>query len=383
MFPYIAVFTYTILAAFILQKARPTLLGPNDSRTRSSSNISSIKRSRKNTILLHKRNVQFIGFAIIALAPMILLHAFRYGFGTDYNGTYRSIFYYAQSASGINILRKQHVEWGYILLNVIIGKFTKDYVWACTWTSIITFVILSIAIIKYVDHIALAFPAIILSGFYFMSMQTCRQMLAAAIFALGLPYIRKRKFLKYLICVLIAAQFHISVLILIPFYFLYGIKYKKSLLLIIIGACIALRGPIYYIVLKLMSIIPKYAIYFQYMTKAVARQPVWTFLFAVLFVVVYCMAPDGDDDRFWIIFITFGLISSLLSSYIAYFERLIEYAYLPVIFYIPDFLAKMKRIKNKCFCYAVTLTALIIVQVYTVFIANWYRAVPYVSIFER
>lgn len=70
--------------------------------------------------------------------------------------------------------------------------------------------------------------------FSMMSMSMMRQGIAFGIFLLSYKYILERKFYKYIVCILCAALFHTSALILIPLYFVYSIPYKKKYIWLIL-----------------------------------------------------------------------------------------------------------------------------------------------------
>ena len=179
---YIFVFLYTIFGAYLLQKIRLQAL-INDNLV-----LVNFNGKRK---YLYKHFLFFMFLVMLVFAPLIAVHAFRYGFPSDYKGTYYSLFYNSQSQISRQVLKSDGIEQGYILLNELVGKFTNNYVWALACSSILTFVILIIDIHRSVrvDAYALAVSMIFLSGFYFDSMQVVRQMLAATIWAFGLNYV--------------------------------------------------------------------------------------------------------------------------------------------------------------------------------------------------
>ena len=68
-------------------------------------------------------------------------------------------------------------------------------------------------------------------GFYGNSLNFIRQCIAIAIFLYSIEYIKKKKFIPYLLIILLASTFHKSMLIMIPVYFIARIAVNwKSLL---------------------------------------------------------------------------------------------------------------------------------------------------------
>ncbi len=78
--------------------------------------------------------------------------------------------------------------------------------------------------------------AFITLGLYTFSFNAARQGIAVAIYAQAIPFILRRQFWKYVIVVLIAALFHKTVIVTLPLYFLFTMRYNwKSLLVVILG----------------------------------------------------------------------------------------------------------------------------------------------------
>ncbi len=72
-------------------------------------------------------------------------------------------------------------------------------------------------------------------GMYFNTMNFMRQMIAAFIVVLGMRYIKTNQFFRYTLVVLFASCFHLSALIMIPFYFIMKIKFNYITLAIYSG----------------------------------------------------------------------------------------------------------------------------------------------------
>lgn len=102
----------------------------------------------------------------------------------------------------------------------------------CAFIQIVPAVIL---IRKYSNSIIMSLVIYFcLPVFSMMSMSMMRQGIAFGIFLLSYKYILERKFYKYIACILCAALFHTSALILIPLYFVYSIPYKKKYIWLIL-----------------------------------------------------------------------------------------------------------------------------------------------------
>ena len=373
---YIFVFVYTVLGAYLLQKLRLNTLHSN--------NLIFINTNKKS-IVLHENIIFFLILAILVFTPLIAVHAFRYGFPSDYRGTYYGLFYQSQSEISRRMLRSDGIEVGYIFLNELVGKFTNNYVWALTCSSIVTFIILIIDIHRNVrvEAYALAVSMIFLSGFYFDSMQIVRQTLAASIWAFGIRYVYNRSFLKYLITIFVASLFHTSVWIMLPFYFLYRSNYKKVYVILTVFVTVLCSKFIYKFVEFIVNTVPKYSIYQGHLLDYSDNQYMYIYIFVLLLSISFCFSERRNKDGFWISIIVFGLCASLLSKNIPFISRVIYYALMANVFYIPDLILSIKDNKTKIMVLFAVVVNLMLIQILHVYIHNWYQAIPYVSIFSK
>lgn len=181
--------------------------------------------------LLRGKYEHFIRFTIIILFVFsICLVGFRYQVGTDY-ATYETWFHLWYDEPSI--------EWIYAMLNYWVkisgGQFYYVTFFMAIWTH--SFVLAGIR--KWGlknEQLVLGF-VIFCSSYMFYFMNGMRQGAAVAVFLFASYFIVERKFWKYLFWLIIAAGFHISILIVLPLYWLPHLKIKNS---VYIGAiCIA------------------------------------------------------------------------------------------------------------------------------------------------
>ena len=165
-----------------------------------------------------------------------------YDYGTNYKGLYdqKSAYYYNNiisgdiDASGLLFIDKQSVEFGWSMIEYI-GKINElPFSFVNFIAAIIIFVALTISIRQSPSPIISILLYVLLFRYY-ASFNIIRQSISAIIFIVSIPYIIKRQFVKYLICCLLAASFHLSSLLMLLFYFLPKIRinFNFSVLLII------------------------------------------------------------------------------------------------------------------------------------------------------
>ena len=151
-----------------------------------------------------------------------LLYTFRYGIGTDYF-KYVSAFYRLQETGFSG-----RFEWAYVLINLIVGKLNGNIQMVFLVTSIIMMAFIYCAVKHYAKSLSVGVAMFsYMMMYYQMSFNIVRQSVAMAICLYSIKYIHDRKFLKFLVFILLASGFHISALLLLPFYFFYEILGEK------------------------------------------------------------------------------------------------------------------------------------------------------------
>lgn len=171
---------------------------------------------------------KFSYLIILAIIFIFSFSAFRFNVGWDYieyyntvkfdsitnivsNGEYATIFL-------VEIARSTGITNLYFAINsfvciFLISKTIKNYS-VDPWLSIIFFI---------------CFPL-----FYLNSFSVIRFFTALSITFYGIKYIENRKFLKYLIVVVLASLFHNSASLALLFYFVGNIKFKTSRIVLIL-----------------------------------------------------------------------------------------------------------------------------------------------------
>lgn len=90
---------------------------------------------------------------------------------------------------------------------------------------------------KYSPNFGLSLLIYFTSLFFLFDFIAIRQGIALSIFMVSIPFIYQRKFLPFLLLMLIAAQIHVTALLLIPGYFLFNIKFSQKALLALVLLC--------------------------------------------------------------------------------------------------------------------------------------------------
>lgn len=163
------------------------------------------------------RYVKSVMYILIAL-PLMYISAVRYYVGTDY-GMYRYIF--ESAAIGRNITFSSKT---FLLFDRIIHQLGGNFFTSVAIISIIFMMLITISIMENSPYPEISIFLFFTMGYYFQSMNIMRQMMGVSILLFSLKFVRERKLIPFIICVILATGFHSVCIIFIAVYFLYGIK---------------------------------------------------------------------------------------------------------------------------------------------------------------
>ncbi|MEG1475444.1 MAG: EpsG family protein [Longicatena sp.] len=157
-------------------------------------------------------------FAIISFVTLFLFSACRFDVGPDYE-TYVETYYnivHGSIVSGID-------KFLFMFLSTSFSGFYKGYIYVFATYSFLTlyFVFKSLYERKYMFW---GVGLFIFLGIYLDSFDRVRQLLAVSIFLYSIKYIEQRNIIKYLTALIFGSLAHLSILLLVPFYFINLLK---------------------------------------------------------------------------------------------------------------------------------------------------------------
>lgn len=283
------------------------------------------------------RNVSngFISFMFISL---FIFSAFRYDVGVDFNA-YLTIF------SEPDKLYTQ--EKGFMLINSLLKNMGFSFQSVVILHSALTLFFVKKFIDQESKNILLSvFIFFAYTPFFLGTFNTLRQALAIYIFLYATVYIRKRKFLQFLIIILLTSFFiHFSILIVIPLYFFCHKKIAKNLkfilclLITLLGLCI---NPI-------LEHTP-YAIYLLVDLPDNILSPVFIFNIVVYTFILVFLKTEKDHELIYnLCFFSLCLLILCVilrkSPVYIVISRINEYFLPSIIILIPDLIFSKKNTK--------------------------------------
>ena len=192
-------------------------------------------------------------FLLIVFVILATTSALRYSTGYDYSYTYAPGFEEVLSNPDISLFG-HHYEPGYRLLEKMVAFFSSNYQMIFLVTSVLIIGLFCINYAKYSSNVYLSVILFVLLSEYYCSMNFIRQTIAGVIALFAIPFLKKKKFLPYLLIVLVASTFHKSALILIPFFFINLIPLTKIVFVIY---C-AVTAVLYFNTERIMNFVTQY-----------------------------------------------------------------------------------------------------------------------------
>lgn len=183
------------------------------------------------------KSQQKVSVAITYLCMVLFAGLRNQTVGTDTMSYVRAFYNVYNRVFSEDIIKVLLDEPGYYYLELFARQFSDNYwVILCTISGL-CYALVLYSISKHSENRLFSLFIYITLGYYTFCFNAARQAIALSVYLLALPCLYNRRFIHYCILVCVAALFHKTVLIAIPLYFLFVMKYSwKSLSLVIVAA---------------------------------------------------------------------------------------------------------------------------------------------------
>ncbi|WP_074241964.1 EpsG family protein [Chitinophaga niabensis] len=281
---------------------------------------------------------------------LLLIAGLRHNVGTDYP-TYK-LFYDNPDQRDIQF---EYIYTPVRNLLTFFGLPSPAFFLLC---SFITFFYFFKGFKAYSVSIPLSILLFITLGFYTNSFNIVRQFVALGLyFYFGLRYMKSRQFFHYLLTILIISVFHISALLMLPFYFIVNLNIRAWQMLIVLLAAVLINIGILSISLFTTPISavlpPHYAGYLQFLEHYLStlEEPLLvkflnnvdkiTILFLLLKYKPKLLAADASNKiliNFYFIHVVFLFISRGLAELqrIGFYFSIFSLLAIPLLLLIPE-----------------------------------------------
>ena len=307
---------------------------------------STISRIFKQNTSTKTTSYIFIG---IAFASMLIVSGYRYYVGTDFSN-YQYMF--------MNIYKEELItqEAGYILLNKIAYKINPNPQTIFIVTSLIILLLVFVTIGKYCSRYELGLYLFITLFHYYASFNVIRQYIAIAITFYSVRYIFEKKFYKYLLSVIIASTFHLTAIIMIPFYFIAKIPMGNREY--IYGSIIGIMGLSLFekIYTSAIDLFPKYEGYRESVLFSYGSTT-GVVVYGIIFIVVYIFRKKliqlDNRNMIYIKFIFVSFLVSILAIKGVLFARITGFFNIYAVILIPNLIDLFNKKEKKIVYYSI------------------------------
>ena len=323
---------------------------------------------------IYGKKLPLFAVVIIASIPIFINGAIRYNVGTDYNGYLYNLYRYK---IGIDL----HKEFIYEFVESLIVRYNLDFQWIFVFFALIFTMFVMNTILRESPIPLLSIYLLFATRNYFIYLTASRQLCACAIVLFSIQYIANRKFLKFLICILIASGFHLSSLIWLPMYFLSNLKLNKNKIIAITCFAVLFRKYVSNLGLFFMSL-SKWAYHMSDKYTATFSTTNLTLQIVLVILAFTYIKKENKLHNIYMNIQLFAFWIMIYSGTIPLVERLRYYFILPSICLIPIIINSIKSSRKKL------LFSFIILSFYTMYmlsgtmIRDVYNILPYQTIFN-
>lgn len=300
------------------------------------------KRAQDNSFSIHSRQ-NVINVACLAGIFVVLtaVSVFRVNTGNDYNGyinKFHDAFY------NIHVV----TEPGFNIITKLCYWFTgsEAYLLVFAVFAIATVFIFLLAMYKDSKEFFMTFFLFMAFGYYFQSLNTVRYYLALALVLYSMGFVMDRKYVRFIIIVLIATCFHKTAIVAIPIFILARLEYKRWMYGII--ALAGISGLIFksqYMKLFL-KIYPTYVNEKENLMSGSATliNVLRTMAVLILAILLYRKCVVNKENNFYFNLNFFALILYSCFSFVPYLSRIGYYLTISQIYFIPNLLMSVSKV---------------------------------------
>ena len=313
----------------------------------------------------------------VAALPLIYISAIRYNVGADYIPYYR---YYLGVLNGAG---QGRYEILYFLANKLVASLHLSAPWFFGFTAVLFLMPVYKRIISDSPYPYMSIFLLLGMTYFFFFLNGTRQMIGAAFLLLSIPFIENRKFIPFLVLVLIATGFHTTCIVFLAVYFLVHMDLKPKALTAITLAVFAFGQFLANFVNGFLRNMDYYSSYLE-STFAQRGQGYVVLAMNILLVAFTTVFYQQDNPRFKIYYNlqVVALWASALTGKIVLIDRYRMVFGLASVILIPMTLNGIENKNTRGICSAAVVVLYFIYAMYTVGMQNSNMVMPYQTIFS-
>lgn len=314
----------------------------------------------------------------VAAFPLIFVSAIRFNVGADYISYYR---YYLGILNGAG---QGRYEVLYYLANKLAACFHLSAPWLFGFTASLFLMPVYKRIISDSPYRYMSIFLLLGMTYFFYFLNGTRQMIGAAFLLVSIPYIEKRKFIPFLLLVLIASGFHTTCIVFIVFYFLVYMDLNPRLLAVITLVIFIFGQFFANIANSILSGMDYYSTYLE-STYAQKGQGYVVLTINILLVIFATLFYQRENPKFKIYYNlqVVALWASALTGKIVLIDRYRMVFGLASIILVPMILNGIENKNTRIICSTAVVVLYFVYAMYTVGVQNSNTVLPYQTIFSN
>lgn len=175
----------------------------------------------------HAKDIIFLITAALVMVVMASLRAESVGVDNPMYRGYFELVSQNDASFLFSAANQYRIEMGYGLLNFLVSRVTTDYRVFAGVLAALTIGLRVVAVYRQSASVWLSLFVYVSFGFFGYSLVTLRQEMAVSIVLFAIPFLQRKKPIPFFVLIILAALFHKSTLILLPFYFFARLPINK------------------------------------------------------------------------------------------------------------------------------------------------------------
>mgnify|MGYP004598912551 CR=1 FL=1 len=303
-----------------------------------------------------EKKIVFVFFSILSiLVPSILAGIRTLDIGIDLQVYVEKIFLLATRCNTFKeYFEVCNTDFLYMVVNYLVSRFTNNINWLLFVFELINMSLAYLFIYnnRKTNPMWLSM-AVYLFLFYNISLNLVRQGLAISVILFSMRYVENRKFIKFLICIVVATLFHSTAVFTIPVYFIFNIienaKHKKIYKFLIVSvitiAVLNYENIIKFLIYDLRILSVKYINYITiYSREEIDFNYAFT-LFRLFWIIISMICYKNlknanEKNESYIFLLIIDLILNQIGMFSKYADRIAYYYGLPALIYMIPILYK-------------------------------------------
>jgi hypothetical protein len=337
---------------------------------------------------------------IFYLIYVFLILFFISGFKSIHIGNdtayYVELFNYYGSVLGsmknidfnLGYLVNSRIEIGYTLLNLVLYSISSNYLILFISTSAFILSVWLYHIKKNSKIIWLSVFVFINLRFFYFTLSGLRQAIAMSFVLLSFRYLKKRKFLMFIIIVLIASLFHLSALVFIIAYPISFFKFNYKYIFLSFFISIIFYTCFDKILQIFLYLFPKYkmyltSIYFNSQIKlANIINTLLVFIILIFGIIIknkkLFLSNESNQENIIYHIMNLALLFSLISLKISILGRFTMYFFMFSCIYIPNTIMKINSNRNRVIITSIIVNILFIYNMIILYARpDWQHIYPF------